>query len=213
MPYIYKITNKKNGKIYIGKTMFTVPERWSEHCRDYKKERCENRPLYKAIQKYGVDGFTVEEVEECSSDVLSEREKHWIEYYGSFKNGYNATIGGDGSQYIDYDVVIQTYLQTGNQNKTAEIIGICPESVKNILKIKNVDSIPMTKVNQKAFGSVINMFSLSGDFVKSFPSARDAARFILSDTDNTSNFGAAAHILDVCKGKRKTAYKYKWSYA
>lgn len=213
MPYIYKVTNKKNGKIYIGKTMFTVQERWSEHCKDYKKERCENRPLYKAMQKYGIDGFIAEEVEKCSESVLSEREKFWIEYYGTFKNGYNATIGGDGSQYIDYDVVVQTYLQTGNQNKTAEIIGICPQSVRKILKIRNIDSLPIMKVNQKELGSVINMFSLSGDFIKSFPSARDAARFILTDTNNTSIYGTATHILDVCKGKRKTAYKHRWSFA
>ena len=32
--------------------------------------------------------------------LLNEREKYWIEYYGSFKNGYNATLGGDGKAYI-----------------------------------------------------------------------------------------------------------------
>ena len=30
------------------------------------------------------------------TDIPEEREKYWIEYFGSFKNGYNATIGGDG---------------------------------------------------------------------------------------------------------------------
>jgi hypothetical protein len=51
MPYIYKITNKINGKSYIGKTLKTVKERWSEHCQDYKKERSEKRPLYSAMSK------------------------------------------------------------------------------------------------------------------------------------------------------------------
>ena len=31
MAYIYKITNKLNGKIYIGQTSRTVQERWKEH--------------------------------------------------------------------------------------------------------------------------------------------------------------------------------------
>lgn len=28
MPYIYKIENKLNGKVYIGKTMTTIQKRW-----------------------------------------------------------------------------------------------------------------------------------------------------------------------------------------
>lgn len=33
MPFIYKIVNKINGKCYIGKTMFTIQERWKEHVK------------------------------------------------------------------------------------------------------------------------------------------------------------------------------------
>lgn len=55
--YIYKITNKINGKVYIGKTTKTVQERWKEHLRESRTERSENRPLYRAIRKYGVDGI------------------------------------------------------------------------------------------------------------------------------------------------------------
>ena len=39
MPYIYKITNDINGKIYIGKTLSTIEQRFKEHCQDYLKER------------------------------------------------------------------------------------------------------------------------------------------------------------------------------
>jgi hypothetical protein len=38
MPYIYKITNKINNKLYIGKTMLSIEKRWQEHLRDYNKE-------------------------------------------------------------------------------------------------------------------------------------------------------------------------------
>ena len=94
MAYIYQITNKLNGKIYIGKTERSVQERWKEHCRDYLKERCEIRPLYRAMKKYGVENFFIEVIEE--TDNPEEREVFWIQQKGSFKSGYNATLGGDG---------------------------------------------------------------------------------------------------------------------
>ena len=60
MPYIYKITNTINNKVYIGKTVASIEERWKEHCHDYKRHRCEKRPLYAAMRKYGVEHFQIE---------------------------------------------------------------------------------------------------------------------------------------------------------
>ena len=55
--FIYKITNKVNNKIYIGKTMTSIEKRFQEHIRESRKERAENRPLYRAIRKYGKREF------------------------------------------------------------------------------------------------------------------------------------------------------------
>ena len=59
------------------------------------------------MRKYGIEHFHIELIEE--TDNPEEREIYWIEKKQSFKNGYNATIGGDGRKYIDYDLVIATY--------------------------------------------------------------------------------------------------------
>lgn len=91
--YIYKITNKVNGKAYVGKTTDTVQVRWEEHLKDSKRKRCVNRPLYRAIGKYGADAFAIETLEEADLDVLSEREIYWIEYFNTYSDGYNATSG------------------------------------------------------------------------------------------------------------------------
>ena len=101
MAYIYKIVNKINNKIYIGKTSSTVEERFKEHCNDSKKIRCEKRPLYDAMNKYGIDKFYIEMIEQVPNDeIASQREMYWIKTlrtYIGFQdcNGYNATLGGD----------------------------------------------------------------------------------------------------------------------
>lgn len=65
MAFIYKITNLINGKSYIGKTSFSIKKRFKEHQRDAFRDRNEKRPLYSAMRKYGIENFTVEQVEEC----------------------------------------------------------------------------------------------------------------------------------------------------
>ena len=60
MGYIYCITNLINKKKYVGKSTYNVNKRFKEHCRDAFKERCDKRPLYNAIRKYGVKNFLLE---------------------------------------------------------------------------------------------------------------------------------------------------------
>ena len=84
---IYKITNKINGKIYIGQSN-DIQRRFKEHC--YKKET----PIEKAIHKYGKDNFNFEIIEECPLNQLNERETYWILFYDSVTKGYNCNFGG-----------------------------------------------------------------------------------------------------------------------
>lgn len=95
MGYIYKITNKINKKAYIGKTERSIQERWKEHLRHIPMY-CDRLPLYKALAKYGQENFTIEQVEECDSTILDEREIYWINQYGTYHAGYNCTSGGEG---------------------------------------------------------------------------------------------------------------------
>lgn len=93
--YIYKITNKINGKIYIGK-----------HSTDKLDDGYmgSGKIIKQAIKKYGVENFTKEILEFCDKEVeLNDLEKHYIDKYNSTDRsiGYNLTKGGDGkSGYI-----------------------------------------------------------------------------------------------------------------
>lgn len=215
MPYIYKITNNINGKIYIGKTNFTIEKRWKEHCSDYKRETFQKRPLYLAMKKYGIENFSIEEIEQIETPELAvEREKYWIEYFGSFKNGYNVTIGGDGKTYIDYDLVVTTYRQLKNQNLVAEKLKISVKSVRNILRIKEEKIYSKKEVAQANTGKCVDMFDLSNNYLRSFASIWSAAKFMVENKlTNCKTSTIKQHISEVCKGKRKTASKYIWRFS
>ena len=74
MAYIYVITNKINGKQYVGKTNGIIEKRFQEHISDSKRKRCEKRPLYNAMNKYGIENFEIKILEECSAEESSEKE-------------------------------------------------------------------------------------------------------------------------------------------
>lgn len=95
---IYKITNLINNQCYIGKTN-NFERRKKDHLRlaftEGHKEY--NKTLYRAIRKYGQENFSFDIIERLEDYSLSgEREKYWIRYYDSYKNGYNESEGGDG---------------------------------------------------------------------------------------------------------------------
>lgn len=212
MSFIYKITNLLNGKTYIGKTdIHTVQERFKEHIKDSKKYL--DRPLYRAFNKYGIENFKIETIEECNVNESCEREKYWIEYYNSFKYGYNATIGGDGRAYIDRELVIKTYNKVQNQTQVAEILKISQDSVSYILKENNIKLLTSSEVNKKQNGHAIAMLDKNTEKVlKIFTDQSDAARWLIKERKtNIQNSQKVSYIIGrVARGMRKTAYNYKW---
>lgn len=84
---IYKITNKINGKTYIGQ---------SNNCKRRIQEHQQERdiPIDMWINFLGKDNFTYEIIESCSLEELDEKEQYYIKLYDSINNGYNIQIGG-----------------------------------------------------------------------------------------------------------------------
>lgn len=208
MAYIYQITNNLNGKIYIGKTERSIEQRWYEHCRDYLRKTDEKRPLYLAMRKYGPSNFSIIVLEETNN--ASEREVYWIEKTRAFKNGYNATMGGDGQKYLDYDLIIASYNELQNIAEVARRLNIHYDTVSRVLHSADIDVIPAEINSQRVNGKIVNQYDLQGNFIQSFPSLRMAAESLGKITPTSK--GATSHISDVCKNKRKTAYGFIWRF-
>lgn len=102
--YIYKITNKVNNKIYIGKTIKTIEERFNQHILTAIKHRYKRSHFYDAINLYGENNFYVEELQQCDTkEELNQQERYWINQLNSRDQniGYNIHEGGlGGKTYI-----------------------------------------------------------------------------------------------------------------
>lgn len=98
MNEVYLITNRVNGKRYVGITCRGYLERFKEHVNESLNGS--STILHNAIRKYGPNNFDVILLESNIPDeVIEGREKHYISLYNTFyKNniGYNMTEGGGG---------------------------------------------------------------------------------------------------------------------
>ena len=101
MTGIYKITCKPNSKVYIGQSV-DIKERWKDHIRRLKNNKHDNQHLQNAFNKYGIEAFTFEVIEECERnfDVLNKLEVKYIAKYDALnrKVGFNIATGG-GNAY------------------------------------------------------------------------------------------------------------------
>ena len=109
---IYKIENMINHKVYIGQTSQErgfndrycrkgqgIERVYNSYLYEQKHNRYYNVHLFKAIEKYGFDAFVVDEIFDVALTEyeLNEKEIFYIEKFDSFRNGYNFTLGGDGT--------------------------------------------------------------------------------------------------------------------
>lgn len=135
MGIIYKIYNDINDKVYIGQTRQKLNDRW--HAHKYNAEhKIYDYYLYRAMNKYGIDNFHIEIVEECPNEELNEKEIAYINKFNSYApNGYNSTKGGDGNTKYDYNEVVKHYKECGeNMSECNRKYGYSYDTISNALQ-------------------------------------------------------------------------------
>jgi len=91
---IYKITNLKNSKFYIGITSYSLRHRLNGHFRKSRFNPTSN--LHKAIAKYGEENFKIDYIysfDEEDKKKAYALEQEYINSFNSIKNGYNMDLG------------------------------------------------------------------------------------------------------------------------
>lgn len=90
---IYKITNTETNEVYIGQST-NISDRWKTHIKyGLGIDTPSTNKLYNNMLKYGVWNYTFEVLQQTTKDKLNERERFWINMYGSNKNGLNTLAG------------------------------------------------------------------------------------------------------------------------
>ena len=175
---IYKYTSP-SGKVYIGQTMQENKRRQSflNPNRTYAGPK-----INAARQKYGVNNFEYEVIFRVSSliseevtEILNQKEIQYIKMFDSYYNGYNSTIGGNN---------VTEWTQEARQKLSQ--------------KLKDY-----YKTHESVVARSVLQYSIYGDFIKEWKSAREAALSLNLEANN---------ITIVCQGKRNQAYDFIWKY-
>lgn len=206
MGYIYCITNLINNKRYVGKTTQSIEERFIEHCRDSRKERCQKRPLYDAFSKYGIENFKVEELEYVEDDsLLNDKEIYWIKELNTYgSTGYNASKGGDGKILYDYKEILELINLGYTSQQVSDKIKCCKDIVKKVAK---AHGLKIRNGNAK----LIAQYDLAGNYIQTFYGSIDAQNWLI-EKGITESKRANTHVSECCIGKSKSAFGYIWKY-
>ena len=219
---IYKITNKINGKCYIGQSV-DIQKRWKQHSHHSKKG--DGFAIHNAIAFYGVENFNFEVVEIVDKkEKLTEREIYW---YTKLKPKYNIAFPGSnnniGFEVCQIDIetlnVIATY---ANAKVVGELMNIDSSSIRSVCvgkhstakgyywcykkdlktwkpKLKKPHVIPKGQSPKP-----VNQIDIkTNKIIKTWSSAKEAADLLGLERPKISN---------VCNGVRKSHGGFIWKF-
>lgn len=222
---VYSITNKINGKMYVGSTSISFYSRWLKHLKDLKKNKHHSTKLQNSVNKYGLDNFVFEILFQCDPIFVTDFELYWINLLNTVTDGYNMTysvIGGClGYKFSDEYKLDKSKILTGNKhrlgiNHSHDSKNKISESVKKffnndsdyVLKLKKDKSDRISLLNKTTLANLkkkeIKQIDIkTGETINVWSSAIDVEKLLgFKATSITKN----------CKNKSKTAYGFKWGY-
>lgn len=206
--WIYTITNKVNGKMYVGKTVDFTQRKWQH----FHKEECP--ALKRAFAKYGIESFEMHPIltfyainKEVLNFMLSWLEKYYIEKYDTYGNGYNITRGGEGT--LGYEHTEEYKLHMSQKQKEYK--------AQSWVKEKDRQRM-LGNTFSEEFKRPILKYSLDGEFVKEYSWIGEAIDDISQSGKYTNNWRSIhSNLIRALNGNNNKqannkAYDSMWRY-
>lgn len=178
---IYKIINKLNGDCYIGSSI-KLKDRKTRHFRDLKNGVHHSIVLQRAVDKYEIENFEFEIIEECSKEELLIKEQYYMDLLSP---KYNiCKVAGSSIGCIQPEEANEKRRQWTLEN--------------NIKPPESTWKDKQRKVYMLDYNTL--------EVLNEFESLSEACRFIGKDTTFAST------ITSCCINKRFSAYGYRWVF-
>jgi len=173
---IYKITNKVNGKVYIGESN-NIYKRWQEHIDELNNNKHHSHKLQSDWNKYGEENFTFEILEELqkldkaykTTMQLIYIEDKYIKQYNALTLGYNVeyTVKEilNGNKVIMSKKIDAKYLSNLIKNN-----GVVKESKqkkeKEVKEVKIQKPVIVYQSNKNKINGIRTCMSVVGEFIE-----------------------------------------------
>lgn len=168
---IYKITNLKNNKYYIGSS-YNVKTRIRKHFELLKRNKHHSIHFQNAYNKYGRKSFYYEVLEICDVNNILIIEQTYLDNISNWKKVYNISRIASGS---NYDILthpnqkeIRLKMSIGNSGKHTK-----PFYVNNIRYEKLQDAADEFKVDIKSISYRIKNWNYKNYFYENKPKIGD----------------------------------------
>ncbi len=207
---IYKIQSKTHPeRIYIGSSE-NISKRFSNHKGDLLYNNHKNNKLQNHYNKYGLDDFIFELIEECTLEEKLNREQYYIDTLNPWFNILKIAGNTTGRVFSE-----ETLLKLRNPSESAR------EKMRNSHKnriykkfkrpdgyISPLKGIKLTeehleKLRLSSKSKPIFQCDLDGTIIKEWLGVKTAAKSLNIYTSG---------IHRCLKGKNKTAYGFTWKY-
>ncbi|WP_396143662.1 NUMOD1 domain-containing DNA-binding protein [Flavobacterium sp.] len=208
---IYKAENVITNEVYIGATTKSIDERKLDHLQ--KSEKKVGSYFQEAIQTYGMDSFSWEQIDTASSnDELAKKEVKYIQQYNALRDGYNEDRGGGIKK-----TVYQFNSKTGELINSYESLSQAAEAVDAVKQ--NISDVCLGFYNtckgyawsydedyklftDKRKKEVIQ-FDLNKNFIAKYESLAEASR--VTNASKTC-------IARCCRGDRTSTHGFIFEY-
>lgn len=216
---IYTITNRLTNQIYVGQTV-NLAQRKVQHFLRLRKGEHFNQHLQNSFTKHGESAFEFEMLEVCQEEYLNSLELYWMNMLQATnrKFGFNMSAGShDGKRRLS---------EATKQKLREKAIGRVPspETVKSMkkaqlgkkrgpysdehrrkiseaLKVSLRTKLTQTQINKR---KAIIQFRLSGERLKDWPSAQEAAKMLALRYNS---------IINCCLHHCNDYGGYRWAYS